>query len=596
MARLARLRRSFVHVVTGPAVLGPALAGTMTFDFLLLHQPYWQLPLTALQTGLSLIAMASAFRRDRSLNSSEQQLRRYVYHALVALVAAIAVAEKWQIVTYTDVTARAEYAASYRVMGAAITLCGILSVLGRGERFLRFFVAFAQRPARQMAASFAGLALFGAFLLTLPVCVRDASQVSFLDSLFMATSAVCVTGLAVHGVATTYTHLGQIVLLALVQLGGLGIMVLSASLSILAGRKLRAKSSMALAEMLDTESMASLRGNILRIVGFTLVIEAIGALALYVALSRFDGVALSADADHPMAGAGSLAWSALFHAVSAFCNAGFSLSRDGLIPFVGASDVCGIVMVLILLGGIGFPVLSELSSRTMQRVRGVRPLRVTLHTRVALLSSLALVVGIALFFGVTEWQGAFGHLSWPKRVLAALFQSVTLRTAGFNTVDFAHFSSASLMVCCLFMFIGASPGGTGGGVKTTTFAVLFAAFRAELRGGADPSLLDRRLPESTVRRAVAVGFVAAVLLTGLVLALLLTEEHPPLSVLFEAVSAFGTVGLSTGITADISKAGKLVLILTMLIGRVGPLTLALAASERATRVSHQRPQERVLIG
>jgi trk system potassium uptake protein TrkH len=514
---------------------------------------------------------------------------------VVSAVVITALVQKWSIVLMANAS-RPAYAGTYRVMAATVTFGGVAIVLIHSQRLARFFVAFAEQPARQTALSFFAVTLFGAFLLTMPVCVRDPSHVAFVDALFMATSAVCVTGLAVHGVATEYTLVGQGVLLALVQVGGLGIMVLSASVVVLTGRKLRARSSAVLAEVLDTDSIASLRGTIRGIVGFTLVIELVGAVLLYSAFAQHPHVALGIDSPQPASGSGGLIWAAIFHAVSAFCNAGFSLMHGGLEPFVSSYAVSTIVMVLIVLGGLGFPVLSELLRWGMQRVHRKRPLRLSLHTRIVLLMSAGLIVAVGLVLLAVEWKGALAGLPWHVRVFAALFQSVTLRTAGFNTVSFGAFTNAGLMIAMLFMFIGASPGGTGGGVKVTTFAVLFATLRAELGHGREPHLLDRRLPPGIIRRAISVVFMAVIVLTFSVLGLLLSEDQDALRLAFEAVSAFGTVGLSTGITPELTTVGKLVIIVTMLIGRVGPLTVALATAERSDRAHHQRPHERVLIG
>lgn len=591
---LARLRRRLKQA-TSPARLSAAFVLVMAVDFATFQWGMLHLPFTALQGVLFAVALANGLRRDRT-NRGDQAVRRYLYHGVVSLVALIALEEKWWIASQTELASRIDYAASYRIQGAVVTTCGIAAALGRGRRFARFFAAFAEHPARQMAISFVMLAAFGGFLLTLPACVRDPSAVSFLNALFMATSAVCVTGFTLHNVAEMYTPLGQGVLLSLVQAGGLGIMVLSASLAVLAGRKLRAKSSAVLAEILDSDSVSSLRGSILRILMFTVVIEAVGALALYLAFQSHPELALPISSEHPKAGSGDLLWAAVFHAVSAFCNAGFTLTRTGLEPFVGSPGVCAIVMVLVILGGLGFPVLSELWGWVVQRARGVRPPRFTLHTRVVLLFSLVLSLSVAVILAGLEWQHAFKHLTWPERALAALFQSVTLRTAGFHTVNFATLTPAALGVCSLIMFVGASPGGTGGGIKVTTFAVLFAAFRAELRGGAEPHLLDRRISEATVRRAIAVAFVAALVLTFVILLLLVSERGEPFQIVFEAVGAISTAGISTGLTPSLSPFGKLLMSFTMLMGRVGPLTLAIAATQRAHRYHYHRAQERVLIG
>lgn len=576
----------------GEAGLSASLVACMALDFLLLEST-WHAPLTAVQAALLVTAVLRGLRAELSTPDSTRQV---IYQAALSAVAVGALVQKAWIVAQAPSSAHLTFAESYRVMGGALTFLGVLLVVGRSRRFTRYFVAFDEHPARQTALSFVALAIFGGFLLTLPICLRDPSRVAFVDALFMATSAVCVTGLAVHGVATTYTPWGQAALLGLVQVGGLGIMVLSASVAVLTGRRLRARSNVALAELLDAESVASLRGTIARIVGFTLVLEGTGAVLLYQAFQRYPEVARGPEVDLPMAGASSHLWAAIFHAVSAFCNAGFSLARDNLVPFVGAYEVCVPIMSLIVLGGIGFPVLSELSAYAVSVSRRVRPPRLSLHTRTSLVLTAALIAGAALVLYVFEAGTSLASLPLSARILAVLFQSVTLRTAGFNTVDIGALSDASLMVCCLFMFIGASPGGTGGGIKTTTVAVLFATFRAELRGAPEPVLRDRRLSEGTVRRAIAVAFVSALVVMVAVLALLLAERASAMRLIFEIVSAFGTVGLSANLSPSLTTTGKLIVILTMLIGRIGPLTVALAASERADRAHHRYPRERVLIG
>lgn len=580
--------------------LSAALVLCLAVDLATLESASLHVLMTALQTGLVLLVFLVATRRPATLVERQvlgRTRRTTVYLAAVLALATLAAAQKAWIAVQQDLSVRLTYTSSYRVMGATLTLAGVVLMLGGRRRLTRYFAAFAEQPARQTALSFAGLAVFGAFLLSLPVCLRDASRASFLDALFMATSAVCITGLSVFDVASAYTFWGQVVLLLLIQVGGLGIMVLSASLVVLTGRKLRPRSSAVLSEVLDTESVASLRGTITRIVQFTLTIEALGAALLYAGMSRHPDVALSHAHAQEMAGAGSHAWSAVFHAVSAFCNAGFTLTRTNLVAFQGSYAVCTVVMCLIVLGGFGFPVLSEVWDRLACRVRRERALRMTLHTRTVLTLSITLVLLVAALLSGVEWTGpALAGLPWYDKLFTALFQSVTLRTAGFNTVDFASFSSAGLMLSMLFMCIGAGPGGTGGGIKVTTFAVLFATLRAELRGHQDPYLFDRRLPAGTVRRAISVAFVSAIVLTIAVFLLFLIQREAPLRLAFEAVSAFSTVGLSTNLTPSLASAGKLVIIVTMLVGRVGPLTIALAASTRGPRAHHHRPHERVLIG
>ncbi len=595
-AQLRQRRQRLAASVLSRRTLSASLVLSMAVDFLFLESSSLQTPITALQSALLLLAALVAARPPpRSFERRLQQPRHTaLYLAGAATIALTALAQKWWIALREQESV--SYDGSYRVMGAALTLAGVLALIGRERRLARYFAAFAEQPARQTALSFVGLSVFGGFLLSLPICVRSPSQVSFLDALFMATSAVCVTGLSVFDIASQYTIWGQGVLLALVQMGGLGIMVLSASLIVLTGRKLKARSSAVLTEMLDTESVASLHGSIKRIVLFTLTLEALGAALLYTALARHPDVALDFTHVQPMAGAGSLAWASIFHAVSAFCNAGFTLTRTNLIPFASSHYLCSIIMALTVLGSLGFPVLSELTQRLVARLRRERPPRLSLHTRVVLTLSGALIVLVALLASWLEWSQGLAALPRYERPFGALFHSVILRSSGFNTVDIGSFSSAGLMLCMMFMFVGGSPGGTGGGIKITTFAVLFATLRAELRGHDEPSLFDRRLPAGTVRRAISVAFVAVVVLTLSVFLLLLCENADALRLAFEAVSAFGTVGLSTNLTPTLGSRGKLIIIATMLIGRVGPLTVALAASERGKRAHHLRPQERVLIG
>lgn len=581
------------------STLAFAFAAVTGLDFSVLREGSLLWPITLAQSVLLVFTAYFAVQRERvELTSGvrERWLQSLAYLSTSLCLGALVLAQKWWIVLRPDLPSQLSYSGSYKVMSFTIALVGVLLALERGQRFTRYFAAFAAHPARQTALSFVVLAIFGAFVLTFPVCNRHPEHVSFLDALFMATSAVCVTGLAVHVIPVEYTAFGQAVLLGLVQVGGLGIMVLSASLVVLTGRKLRARNTAALAEMIDAESLASLRGNIIRIVTFTLACEAVGALLLFWAFERHPEIALGFESSHPKAGAGSFLWAAVFHAVSAFCNAGFTLTRDNMLPFVASYDICAITMVLIMLGGMGFPVLAEIAHWIFTRMQRRRPQRLSLHTRVVSSVSVGLILVVALLLAAVEWQHSLQGLRWHVKLLAALFQAVALRTAGFNTIDFGAVSAAGLMVSLMAMFVGASPGGTGGGIKTTTFAVLLATFRAELRGGDDPRLFDRRLPGATVRRAIAVSFVASAVLTGTVFGLFLSEDAAPLAVIFEAVSAFATVGFSANLTAALSSSGKLLIIVTMLVGRIGPLTVALAASERAERSHHHLAQERVLIG
>lgn len=472
-----------------------------------------------------------------------------------------------------------------------VVLC--TGLFARGLRFTRFVALAVDHPARLMALSFGSTGLIGALILSLPFSLEKVQSVSLVDSLFMAFSAVCVTGLSVNNVAETYSLAGQVVLFALIQAGGLGIMVLSAAITLVAGRRMRVKSRAVLAQMVDVRSLADLRRTILMIVVYTLTLEAAGASLLYLEfraepemLHRFGS---------SIAGAGSPEWAAVFHSVSAFCNAGFSNLSGGLLRFSGSPLVIGTVTALVILGGIGFPVLGELSSAFFTWIRRRRVPTFSLNTRVALGTSGILLGAMALIYLFFEWGASMRALPFSERLLTVAFQSASCRTAGFSLVDVAAMTPAVLVLTCAAMLVGASPGGTGGGIKTTTLAVLGSGVHAELTGR-PARLLNRHLPEGVVRRAISVSFLSVVLVVVVFVLLLIFEPHPPLSLMFEVVSAFSTTGLSTGITPELSAPAKLIVTLTMFVGRIGPLTLALALARAASARSVALPEERVMIG
>jgi trk system potassium uptake protein TrkH len=323
----------------------------------------------------------------------------------------------------------------------------------------------------------------------------------------------------------------------------------------------------------------------------TVTVEVLGALALYPSMVRApDGHVLATS---------ERAFYALFHAVSAFCNAGFGLYPDNLMRFVGSPGVNLTLVALITLGGLGFPVVTSLLDWKLWRARGARGAWrfLPVHTRVVLLASAALVVGGALAWLVLEWNHSLAGLSWGQRLWASLFQSVSLRTAGFNTVDFTRLGTPMLLLSLVLMFIGGSPGGTAGGVKTTTVAVLAFTFRALLRNRPEVDALGRSVPAATVYRASAVALISLLLLFGLTFALICVEPNLPFrDVLFEAVSAFGTVGLSTGVTPQLSAAGQVVVCLQMFVGRLGPFTLALAVGLSKAGASYSFPSTKIVVG
>jgi trk system potassium uptake protein TrkH len=551
-------------------------------DFVL--APRLSIALSVLLSALVLPWAAIVLRRER-----------LVWHLTNLLLVLSFATAKWLVLLYMREEGAALYVGSYRSYTVALVLLLLLGLFFRTSAVARIIASSAEHPARLMAGSFGLAAVLGALLLSLPVSMHDVSEVSLIDSLFMSVSAVCVTGLTTVNVADTYTLTGQVLLCALMQVGGLGIMVLTAAVTMLAGRRLGVKSSAVLAEMVDATSLAHLRRTIAIIVAYTFVFEALGAGALYLQLERLPESSFGYYADGGMGGADSATWAAIFHSISAFCNGSMSNFREGLVPFVHTPLFCQTIVVLIVLGGTGFPVIHELLFRFIDRIRGKRPLRMTLNTRVGLATGAALFFVLAVATFALESGASFSELGFFDRVNAALFHSACSRTSGFNLVDVAKMRPATLLFTCFAMFVGAGPGSTAGGIKTTTLAALFAAFRGELRGE-KPRLFDRTLGEAVVRRAIGVAFLSTLLVIAVVFLLLLTERHEPLALLFETVSAFSTTGMSTGITPKLSVAGKLLIIVTMLIGRVGPLTVALALSAQARRPAHELPEERVMIG
>jgi len=443
----------------------------------------------------------------------------------------------------------------------------------------------ARSPESLLVAGFGGLIAVGTVLLSLPWSHRGS--VGVLDALFTATSAVCVTGLVVVDTGTDYTAFGQLVILLLIQVGGIGIMSFAALTFQLLGRRLPLNAQAALSNgLLQREEANESRGIFRQILKFALIAEVAGAGLLFVGMFPSRGVAHAA-------------YSAVFHSISAFCNAGFSLYSDSLIGWRENPVVSSTVMALIILGGIGHPVVVDLWQKlwTARKREDARPDRLELNSAVALSTSGALILAgcvLLMLLGLASGDGFS-----PTRLWNALFTSVTARTAGFNTVDIGALPLSSLMLIVLLMFIGGSPGSCAGGIKTTTFVLWLAKLWSLLRGGKWPRLFGRHIPGEITRRAsMIIGLAVVWNLLGLLL-LLATECRSPgvgmHDVLFEQISAFGTVGLSTGLTPKLSTVGKLWIIVTMFAGRLGPLTLAGCVFKRKAP-GIRYPEGRIMIG
>ena len=438
---------------------------------------------------------------------------------------------------------------------------------------------FLEHPGLLVLTSFALLIAVGTVLLSLPAAAPGGDRIAAVDALFTATSAACVTGLVVLDTPSDFSTFGHVVILLLIQIGGLNIMVLSAFAAVLLGRSLGLRGEAALGDVLDLRSTATAYRLVAFIVVSTALVEGLGALAL--------GLAWSSHGAAP----GEAAWNGVFHAVSAFCNAGFALQSDSLQMFRRDPLVLLVFSGLIVLGGVGFAVLAGF----WWRLRGGRRAELGVQARVVVQASVFLVAAGWLVVLGLEWDRSLAGLGTADRLVNALFQSVTTRTAGFNSVALDALQPATVLIMMVLMFIGASPGGTGGGIKTTTAVVLLAAIPTLATRRAQLVLHRRRLPMATVFRASAIAVVSTVLVLATSGLLLASHDIPFESVLFEAVSAFGTVGLSLGATASLDGFGKLIVVLAMLAGRIGPLTIALLLGQaHETRLGY--PEARIMVG
>jgi trk system potassium uptake protein TrkH len=442
-------------------------------------------------------------------------------------------------------------------------------------------------PFRALVGAYLGLIVVGTGLLCLPWATPPAHPISPLDAAFTATSAVCVTGLVVRDTGADFTLFGQLVILALIQLGGLGIMTFSMLVLSALGGRLSLASRSILTLTLAGDGRRMRLGPLLRVVvRFTLIVELAGAGLLFL---RFWGPE----------GAARAAYAALFHSISAFCNAGFSLWSTSLMAYRGDILVNLVVMGLIILGGVGFLVLHE-GHRLWKRRQ---PL--SLHSKVTLATTGWLLVIGALGLWLMERRDGLAGMPASEQLVAAAFQTVSARTAGFNTIDLAELTPGGLFFLMLLMFIGGSPGSCAGGIKTTTVGVLVLAAWNRIRGRSRVNVFRRTLGRATLENAVTIT-IAGMLVTLAGLFALLSFQAPHSSLrelhgdfaayLFEAISALGTVGLSVGVTSQLAPASRVVVILLMFLGRLGPLTVAIALTRQSAHPGWQHPEEDVMVG
>lgn len=430
-----------------------------------------------------------------------------------------------------------------------------------------------------LVLGFAGLILSGVALLMTPYASKSGDSLRFVDALFTATSAVCVTGLVVVDTGTYFSVFGQSVILLLIQIGGLGVMTVATLVAVLSGKKINLKERLLIQEATNQLDLAGVVRLTLYIIRATLLVELVGGTIL--ALRWFQDFGLQG------------IYFGYWHAVSAFCNAGFDLFGEyrSITGYVGDLTVNGVIASLIVVGGIGFPVVADLWNCRQSR-------RFSLHTKVVLTTTVLLIVLGAGFIFIAEHGNSktLGDLPSADKVMASLFQSVTARTAGYNTVDIGLLREGTLLAIIFLMFVGASPSSMGGGVKTSTAAILFISLVGSVTGKRDPLAFGRQIPQQTVYKAFTIVTISVMLISLVTLTLSFTEAAPIFSLLFEVTSAFGTVGLSTGITPKLSDAGKVLITLTMFAGRVGTLTLLMALALRPRKERLKYPEGKIVIG
>jgi len=432
-------------------------------------------------------------------------------------------------------------------------------------------------PPQLLVLSFAGLIIIGSLLLTTPWAVQNG-QVDYLTSLFTSTSAVCVTGLVVVDTATYWTHFGQVVIMILIQIGGLGVMSFATFLALIFGWKIQLRQRLIMQQAMNQSSV----GGIVRIFRYLLitsfVIEAIGAIILAIHWT-------------PLMGMKRALWFGVFHSIAAFNNAGFDLFGGfrSLTGFTSDVTVNLVISSLIILGGLGFMVLYELFHYRKSRT-------LTLHARVVLITTAILIaVGTAILF-ISEYHHALKDLPWGVKLMASYFQSVSPRTAGFNSIDLNSLFLSSQLLIILLMFIGGSPGSTAGGIKTSTFALLWIAIISQLRGKKDNEIFKRHIPNSDMFQAFTIAMLSGVTLITMTFLISLIHQADLVRVIFEVASALGTVGLSLGLTPDLIPLEQIIIITTMFLGRVGPLTLGFALAYRNKQPEIHYPKGKIMIG
>ncbi|MBC8591270.1 TrkH family potassium uptake protein [Wansuia hejianensis] len=437
---------------------------------------------------------------------------------------------------------------------------------------------FELNPPAVLAVGFGSLILLGAILLNLPIATQSGESIGFINALFTSASSVCVTGLVVVNTAEFWSLFGQVVIIVLIQMGGLGFMTMATVVALVLGKKIRLKERLIIKEQLNQESMSGLVRLTKYVIYVTFAIELVGAILLSI---RFI----------PIYGLGKGIWFSIFHAISAFCNAGFDIIGNNMVPFVGDNIVNLTIAALIILGGLGFSVYADC-------YRNKKFNKLSLHSKLVItITAILLILGTVLFFIIEHNNPlTLDKLSLQDKVLASFFQSTVTRTAGFNSVNLEVIEDTSAFLMIILMFIGGSPGSTAGGIKTTTFGTIVLSTMSTIKGEKDVEVFNRRISDDIVKRSLSIVTISLTWIAIVSFILTLTEEAGFLELLFETTSAFATVGLTRGVTPNLSNIGKLIISLTMYIGRVGPLTMAFAFKHRRTHKQYRNAEGNIIVG
>ena len=443
------------------------------------------------------------------------------------------------------------------------------------------FKSFSTKPGATISASFFILIMIGTILLMFPVATIDGKGTSLVDAFFTSTSALCVTGLVVQDTPLYFSRFGHVVIMILIQLGGLGIMTFYAFFSIAIGRRLLISQQITMKDVLNTKK-GEIKKTILFIILSTFILEAIGAvvLAFHWSHETFE----------------DYIFYSVFHSISAFCNAGFSLFSNSLIGYSNDLVVNVTIGLLIVSGGLGFVVLSNLCGYFSFFSKKDKKRRVNLHTKIVLTMTVILIIVGAILYYLFEYNNTLDLFSTRDKIFVSFFQSITTRTAGFTMVDIGSLTPSTFLYFILFMFIGGASGSAAGGIKVGTFFLIIAVVYNMFRGREEVEIFDRTIHRRTVQKAVSITTLSLLTILLFCLILLCTEDAPFHTVIFEAFSAFGTVGLSTGLSNDLTVIGKVVISLLMFVGRIGPLTLALVLGKEIAENKIRFPKESIVVG